>query len=206
MLREVMVDALVEAGFSCLAYPDAESLLAEGQLAQAGCLVTDICMPGMGGLALQARLAAECPQLPVLLVTAHGDIAMAVEALKQGAYDFVEKPLPPPQLVERVRAAWDYGLARQRERRALETLTQRFQRLTPREIEIVTQTAAGKSVKESARDLDISPRTVEHHRANIVAKLEVGSIHEMIHLYARLQLMQVASPPAGMARHRAFSL
>lgn len=203
MLREIMCGTLVDAGLACTCYGSAEELLRSKDLARAGCVVSDICMPGMDGLALQRHLHAVYAGLPVILITAHGDITMAVQALKDGAYDFIEKPVLPEFLVARVRDALAYGAMRRRERQAVESLAERFARLTARELQVVAEVADGKSLKETARDLDVSPRTVEHHRANIVEKLGINGINEMIHLYARWQLLrpgfpQTATTLAGM--------
>lgn len=183
--QEVILDTLIHGGFKCLIFPNAEALLATPFLDDAGCVVSDVCMLGMGGVALQEQLAMSHPHLPVILISAYGDIALAVNALKSGAYDFIEKPFVPGNLIDCVSDALKCYEHAQNEFIRLKTLAKRFSQVTPRELEIIEQIVAGKGVKEAARTLRISPRTVEHHRSNLLKKVNAVNIHELIHLYTR---------------------
>lgn len=190
LLRDMLTDVLIAHGFQTKAFSSASQLLENEHLDQAGCVVSDIRMPGMSGLELQQQLSATLPYLPVILITGYGEVSTAVQALKNGAFDFLEKPVTPVQLVERVRDALAYAAQHRHIQTTRETLADRFSRLTARELEILAEIVAGKVTKETARNLDISVRTVEHHRAHIIEKIEVSGINELIHLYARWQLME----------------
>lgn len=178
-VRDALGLLLGTAGLAVKTYASAEEFLRSFRVEQSGCLVLDVTMPGMSGLALQERLRARGASLPIIFLTAHGDIPMSVRALKAGAADFLEKPADGAELLERVRAA----IAEDTRRRARDTAhadtRERFARLTTREREIMTRVAAGRANKEIARELDISHRTVEVHRARIMEKMGAGSAVEL---------------------------
>lgn len=155
------------------------------------CLITDVCLPGMDGLELQQALAGRDPGLPVIVVSGHGDIAMAVEMMRRGALDFIEKPFRNHILLERIREALDRDAKRWRRQRAGAEAALRLARLTPRETEVARHLARGKSNKQVARAFALSPRTVEAHRASILRKLEVRSVAELA------TLLLTASGPAA---------
>lgn len=158
----------------------ADALLAMLPLDGVGCIVTDVRMPGMNGLELMAALAERGNNLPVVVITAHGDIQMAVEAMKLGALDFVEKPFEEKALL----AAVENALAESRQR--AETLSldaearRRFQRLTPRECEVLAMILAGKPNRRVAAELEISEKTVEVHRAHIMEKTGASSFADLV--------------------------
>lgn len=145
-----------------------------------GCIVTDVRMPRMSGLELLEELAARGNLLPVVVITAHGDVQMAVEAMKLGALDFVEKPFEETALLEAVERAVVES------RRRLETLSadadvrKRFDSLSPREREVLEMILAGRPNRRVAKDLAISEKTVEAHRANIMEKIAAGSFAELV--------------------------
>ncbi|MDA0705019.1 MAG: response regulator [Proteobacteria bacterium] len=147
-----------------------------------GCVVLDVRMPGMSGLDLQRRLAKDGVPLPVIIISGHGDIPMAVEAMRVGAVDFLEKPCPPERVLSAVRQALedrgkpDRGLVPPAE------VAERLERLTPREREVLDHLILGKINKVIARDLGISQRTVEIHRARIKEKLEAPSLADLIRM------------------------
>lgn len=147
-----------------------------------GCLVTDIRMPGMSGLELQEKLAADGVHIPVIVLTGHGDVPAAVRALKGGAVDFVEKPFDPQALLDLIQQA----IARDdeiREQAAQEAeLAERMARLTPREQEVMELVVGGKANKVIAVELAISERTVELHRGRIMKKMRVRSFAELMRL------------------------
>lgn len=200
MSREILSQMFSINGFSCEGHVNAEGLLSSAKLDEAECVVSDVYMPGMSGIELQRQLAQAYPFLPVLLVTAYGEVSIAVQALKQGAFDFIEKPFSPDDLLDRVRNAVAYGQNCRRKSQMVKSLSDRFACLSKREIEITKQIAAGNSVKEAARCLDISPRTVEHHRSNIIEKLQVNGVNELLHLYTRWHLL--CSDPDSALPHQ----
>ena len=146
-----------------------------------GCLLLDIRMKGMSGLELQLRLNEMGIQLPVIIMTGHGDVSMAVRALKAGAIDFIEKPFENKSLINKVNAALEDEIERQKRKSADEIILRRLQRLSPREREIMTLLVEGKSNKVIAAELNISIRTVENHRAKIMDKAGADSFSQLIH-------------------------
>lgn len=162
-------------------YESGAALLDAGELAP-GCILLDVRMPGMDGLEAQAALKARGVFLPVIIMTGHGDINLAVQAMKAGAVDFIEKPFKRPALL----AALDEGFARieqaGRERARAEEAARHLDALTPREREVLQGLACGRPNKTIAYDLGISPRTVEIHRANLMSKLGVASLSEALRL------------------------
>ena len=155
-----------------------------------GCLVLDIRMPGMSGLELQQLLVARRWLLPIVFITGHGDVELAVQAMKHGAFDFLEKPFKDQRLLDVVSAALrQRGADLQREGRARQA-AQRLARLSPREGEVALLVARGWPNKLVARALDISEKTVHIHRQHVMEKSEVGSAAELTHL------MLLANPAA----------
>jgi len=161
-------------------FANAESFIEAYRPGWVGCVLTDLRMPGMTGLELQAALRARAIELPVVVLTAHGDVATARAALKNGAFDFLEKPIDDALLIEVLGNA----LRVDRERRTAVTtrafVSARFERLTEREREILALITAGHQNREVAAQLGISPRTVEVHKARIMEKLGCRSLAELI--------------------------
>ena len=173
---------LTTSGFAVQAHESATAFLNGGPRTDAGCIVTDVRMPGMDGLELQRRLATERAQIPVIVMTGHADVALAVEAMKAGAVDFIEKPFDNQMLIHAVRKA----LARQndeRERgqRSAETRS-RMESLSDRERQVLDGLVAGKSNKIIAYDLNLSARTVEGYRAAVMAKMQAHSLSALIRM------------------------
>jgi len=153
----------------------------------AGCIVTDVRMPGMNGLELLQALNARGSQLPVLVITGHGDIAMAVETMKAGALDFLEKPFDDERLLRAVHSALDRSTASGAQSgRAPDPERARFaallEGLSPREVDVLRGLVAGGSNKSIAMDLGISPRTVEIYRANLMLKTGAASLAELVRI------------------------
>ena len=146
-----------------------------------GCLLLDIRMKGMSGLELQLRLKEMGIQLPVIIMTGHGDVSMAVRALKSGAIDFIEKPFENKRLIGKVKTELKNEIERHKQKSVDEIILRRLQRLSPREREIMTLLVEGKSNKVIAAELEISIRTVENHRAKIMDKAGAGSFSQLIH-------------------------
>jgi len=152
-----------------------------------GCLVLDVRMPGMSGLDLQERLNERRAILPIIFITGHGDVPMAVEALQAGALDFLQKPFRDQELLDRIASALDKDAANRRELLELKQVAARFAELTPRERSVMNLVVQGKSNKVIAGDLDISQRTVEIHRARVMEKTQAGSLAHLVRMVLRLQ-------------------
>jgi two-component system response regulator FixJ len=169
------------------AFPTADAFLDAFERGQPGCVVADVRMPGLSGVELLEKLQAERSALPVILITGHGDVPMAVTALKAGAADFFEKPFDDARLVASVRAALD--VTRARRQRAVETseLEARAATLTAREREVMDLIVAGHSNQIVAARLAISPRTVEVYRARVMEKMQANSLADIVRMAIRLE-------------------
>lgn len=148
----------------------------------AGCLVLDIRMPGLGGLELQDRLLKLRSSLPVIFITGHGDVPMAVEAMQKGAFDFIQKPFRDQELLERVNDALSVDQRRRTtDARRAEVLA-RLEKLTKREQEVMRLVVSGKPNKVIAFDLGVSQRTVEIHRARVMEKMQARSLADLVRM------------------------
>jgi len=152
-----------------------------------GCLVLDVRMPGMSGLDLQERLNERRAILPIIFITGHGDVPMAVEALQAGALDFLQKPFRDQELLDRIARALEKDASNRRELVELKQIAARFAELTPRERAVMDLVVQGKANKVIAGDLDISQRTVEIHRARVMEKTQAGSLAHLVRMVLRLQ-------------------
>ena len=180
---------LGSAGFDAVLHESGARMLAaldETPPAEvARCLVTDVHMPGMGGLELQATLSAGPHAMPVIVITGQGDVPAAVRALKAGAVDFIEKPFAPEVLLQCVGEALERDAATRRERGLARDAGERMACLTAREAEVLDKLLDGCANKVVAIDLGISERTVEQHRARLMRKLSVRSVAELMELAIR---------------------
>jgi RNA polymerase sigma factor (sigma-70 family) len=167
-------------GLSTQPFATADSFIEAYRPERAGCVLTDLRMPGMTGLELQAELAARHIEVPLVVLTAHGDVPTARAALKNGAFEFLEKPVDDAQLVEVLGNALRVDRERRAAATARTTTDRRIERLTKREREILELIAAGHQNREIAAQLGISARTVEVHRARIMEKLECRSLAELM--------------------------
>jgi two-component system response regulator FixJ len=186
-MRDSLVELLEEAGYTVRAYAKAEDLLTRGAAIEPGCVVSDVRMPGMDGLTLLLRLRASGSILPLMLMTGHGDISMAVTAMKAGAIDFLEKPFEADALLIAVEAALRLRSS-DVDAEDAEAARRRLQRLTTREYEVFEHLVTGKSNKEAAAKLGISPRTVEFHRAHIMKKTAAKGLPELVRLWLAANL------------------
>lgn len=172
-------------GFHVSAYDSVSKALKAHARKRPDCIVLDVRMPEMDGLAAQRLLAESEDAPPVIFITGHGDVAMAVTAMKNGAFDFVEKPVDDERLVAAITAAIDnagHGSFRQLDRQALQ---KRYQTLTEREKAVARLVVDGYSTAAIASILEISPRTVDHHRARILAKMQATTLSQLMrHLLA----------------------
>jgi FixJ family two-component response regulator len=186
-VRKSLSRVLREAGCAVEAFDSAEAFLAhlEGGL-RGGCLVLDLTMPGMDGLALQRRLVEAGAALPVVFLTGYGDIPSSVRAMKAGAADFLTKPVPAQTLVAAVRAAIRQRAALERDRGELAELERRLASLTAREREVLAAVARGRLNKQIAAELGIVEQTVKYHRARIMERMQASTAAELMHIAARL--------------------
>ncbi|MDT8437434.1 MAG: response regulator [Wenzhouxiangellaceae bacterium] len=173
---------LETSGFETRLFESAEQLLATIEPQSRGCLLLDVRLPGIDGLALQAELKQRAIDLPIVFMSGHGDIPMAVRAVNAGALDFIEKPFSDDRLIELLTTALNREAARHAVSRDRRELEHRLDRLTPREREVLEGLVDGKLSKQIAADLDISPRTVELHRARVLKKMEVANAAELVRL------------------------
>ncbi len=149
---------------------------------QRGCLVLDIRMPGMNGLELQKELNRREILLPIIFMTGHGDIPMAVEAMRNGALDFMRKPIREQDLLDRIQQALAYEAGERNNRATTDKLKNLIDTLTPKEHEVFKRVADGQANKVIALDLGVSERTVEVHRAHVMQKLSIRSLAELVRI------------------------
>ena len=179
-VRDTLQWLVESVGLNIETFASAQEFLNAYDPKRPGCLVTDVRMPGMSGIELQAKLMAEEVTLPIIIVSGYADVPTAVRSMKGGAIDFVEKPFNEQMMLERIQLSILED-ARLRQKRAQgERAQARLQSLTPREHQVMDLVILGKSNKEIARELDISPKTVEVHRSHVMAKMEAHSLAELV--------------------------
>jgi len=162
------------------AFASARDFLEAYQPGQPGCLVLDVRMPGLSGPELQRELAEQAIDLPVIILTGHGNVQLAVHAMQAGAIDFVEKPFDNELLLDRIQKAVAENVRAGSERAKRIEIAERMQLLTPREREVLDLVVAGQTNKGVARHLDISDKTVEIHRANVMRKMQAKSLADLV--------------------------
>ena len=180
-VRDAVSMLLDSAGLQVRCFDSAQRFLDEYD-ATPGCLVLDVSMPGMTGLELQEELNKSGIRIPIIFITGHGDVPMSVRAIKQGAVDFVEKPADDDELLEKIRKAIKLDREIRGEDAQRSEVVDRFNRLTPREQQVMAEVAAGNSNKEIAINLDISHRTIEIHRARVMEKMGADSLPDLIRM------------------------
>ena len=180
-VRDAVSMLLDSVGLQVRCFDSAQRFLDEYD-ATAGCLVLDVAMPGMTGLELQEELNKSGIRIPIIFITGHGDVPMSVRAIKQGAVDFVEKPADDDELLEKIQQAIKLDRELRGEDAQRSEVVDRFNRLTPREQQVMAEVAAGNSNKEIAINLDISHRTIEIHRARVMEKMGADSLPDLIRM------------------------
>ncbi|MGI9449692.1 MAG: response regulator transcription factor [Geminicoccaceae bacterium] len=180
-VRDSLEALLLAEGFDVVGFGSAEAFLADCDLSIAGCCLLDVRMPGKDGLTLLDELRSSSATMPIIMITGHGDVPMAVKAMKLGAVDFIEKPFDTNLMLTTIesvlRSAKTKGAPK-----IDPTLLEHIKRLTPREREVLEHLVAGRSNKEVGRELGISPRTVEIHRARLMEKMAADSLAQLVRL------------------------
>ncbi len=184
-VRDSLAFLLSTSGFAVSVFETARQFLdAESQLGF-GCVITDIRMPDIDGIELLRRLKARDVHLPVLVMTGHGDVPLAVEAMKLGAIDFLEKPFEDERLINVLHATFELSTKATKLATDARELAARLASLSPRERQVMNGLITGLSNKMIAKEYDISPRTVEVYRANVMTKMQAGSISELVRMAMR---------------------
>ena len=196
-IRSALRLLLKSVGLAAATVPSAQEFLATYDPQQPGCLILDVRMPGMSGLELQQQLNLRGAIIPVIFITGHGDVPMAVEAMQQGAFDFLQKPFRNQDLLDRVQKALAKDRARRAELRGDESIRQRLESLTPRESEVLELVTGGAPNKIIAHKLGISQRTVEIHRAHVMEKMGAESLADLIHMTRPLGTAQRETEQSG---------
>lgn len=184
-MRDSLDFLLGSAGFNVTLFDSALKFLENMPSLAFGCVVSDVRMPGMDGIDLLRHLKKEPKALPIVIMTGHGDIPLAVEAMKLGALDFLEKPFEDERLVFMIDTALSQVADNSKNESVIADIASRIASLSPRERQVMDGLVAGLSNKLIARDYNISPRTIEVYRANVMTKMQASSISELVRLAMR---------------------
>jgi FixJ family two-component response regulator len=185
-IRKALTRLLTVEGFRVETFESAEHYLESSSAGLAECLVVDLQMPGMSGLELQERLAAEMIDVPIVFLTGHGDIPTGVRAMKEGAIDFLTKPVDDVDLLAAVKRATQVGADAHARAEELRSIRERADTLTPREREVMALVATGMLNKQIAYDLGTSEKTIKVHRARVMEKMRASSVAALVRLVDRL--------------------
>jgi two-component system, LuxR family, response regulator FixJ len=178
-------------------FASAQDFLSAYDAQHPGCLVLDIRMPGMSGLDLQERLSLSGAIIPIIFITGHGDVPMAVQAMRHGAFDFLQKPFRDQDLIDRVQRAFEKDNANRVHLSKRDRIRERFESLTAREKEVLRLVTGGKANKVIAGNLGVSHRTVEIHRARVMEKMEAHSLAELVRM--TIEIDQAGPAPGAGA-------
>lgn len=191
-MRDSLDFLLVAAGFSVRIFESAQVFVNELQGLEVGCVVTDIRMPGMDGMELLRQLnpASGARKYPVIVMTGHGDVPLAVEAMKLGALDFLEKPFEDDRLIRMIETALSQNEGGARSEAVTAEMVARVASLTQRERQVMQGLVSGQSNKVVAKEYDISPRTVEVYRANVMTKMQAANLSELVRFAIRAGLLE----------------
>lgn len=187
-VRRFLSGLIASVGLHVETYASAQEFLDADEPSQPGCLLLDIRMPGMSGLELQKELASRNIRIPIIILTGHGNVQVAVHAMKAGAVDFIEKPFNNELLLDRIQMAVAESIDADTTRVKQDEIAHRMELLTPREHQVLDIVAAGETNKAIARRLDISEKTVEIHRARVMEKMQAKSLADLVKMVATLEL------------------
>src|SRR5262245_24274848 len=189
-MRDSLEFLLGAAGFNVSLFDSAQVFLDQLENLDPGCVVTDVRMPGIDGMELLRRLRSGARKLPVIVMTGHGEVPLAVEAMKLGAMDFLEKPFEDERLIAMIEAALRLAEPAPKGDAVAQDIAARVATLSPRERQVMEGLVAGLSNKLIAREYDISPRTIEVYRANVMTKMQAGSLSELVRFAMRAGLVK----------------
>lgn len=181
-VRDSLALLIHSVGLSVTTFSSATEFVEAYDPSVRACLILDVRLPGMSGLELQQKLSDDGADLPIVFITGHGDVPMAVRAMRRGAVDFLQKPFSDQDLLDRVQQALADQSARRQEMESKATLAQRIESLTPREQEVMKLVVEGHANKVIANRLGLSQRTVEVHRAHIMRKMEANSLAQLVRI------------------------
>src|SRR5213596_3879545 len=181
-VRKAVSRLLRSAGIAAAVFASPREFLAQYNPATPGCLVLDMAMPDFDGLQLQTALSEKGSILPIIFLTGHGDVSKSVQAMKQGAFDFLSKPVKDKDLLTAVRAAIERNAVARQQQAQLSAIRARLDTLTPREREVLEHVVAGKLNKQIASDLSITEATVKMHRARVMTKMKVQGVADLVRL------------------------
>jgi two-component system response regulator FixJ len=184
-MRESIDFLLTSADYEVRLFESAPAFLDAMANIQFGCVLSDVRMPGIDGLDLLKRLKTGLSRLPVVIMTGHGDVPLAVEAMKLGAIDFIEKPFDDDRLIGLIETALKQAGDEAKSEAVSQDIAARIQSLSPRERQVMDGLIAGMSNKVIAREFDISPRTIEVYRANVMTKMQASSLSELVRMAMR---------------------
>jgi Response regulator len=189
-MRDSLDFLLGSAGFEVRVFDSAQVFLDELAKLDRGCVVTDVRMPGINGMELLRRVNSGPRKLPVIVMTGHGDVPLAVEAMKLGALDFLEKPFEDERLIGMIETALSEQQNDSKNDAASADMAARVASLTQRERQVMQGLVTGQSNKAIAREYDISPRTVEVYRANVMTKMQAGNLSELVRFAIRAGIVE----------------
>ncbi len=188
-VRSALTLLMRSVGLSTQSFSSAHEYLEQFDVNQPGCLILDVRMPGISGLDLQARLTAEVIHPPIIIITGHGDVPMAVRAVTAGAVDFIEKPFNNQAMLDSVHRAIELDAKQRGETSRIQDIETRYNELTPREKEVLQCVIEGKRNKIIAADMNISQSTVEAHRAKVMDKMLASSLSDLMRMALLLKLI-----------------
>jgi two-component system response regulator FixJ len=181
-LRDSLSFLLSTAGIATIAHDSAAAYLSDTRRSASGCIITDVRMPGISGIDLLRKLKADGSSVPVIVMTGHGDVPLAVEAMKLGAFDFLEKPFDDEALLASVRSALGHREKHSMQEKERKHIEERLAQLSARERQVLDGLVAGQANKVIAYELGISPRTVEIYRANVMTKMQAASLSDLVRM------------------------
>ena len=185
-VREGLSHLIKSVGLNVETFSSAQEFLSAFETARSGCLVLDVRMPGMSGLELQETLHRRKVKIPIIMISGHGDVPMAVQTVKMGAVDFIEKPFRDQVLLDRIQKAILKDSETRKEQDELNSLTARVDHLTVRERQVMNLVVAGKANKVIAMDLGIKQKTVEFHRARVMEKMRAESVADLVKMATKI--------------------
>jgi len=188
-IRSALSLLMESVGLKAENFASSQEYLDQFDASKPGCLILDVRMPGISGLDLQARLSAEKIHPPIIIITGHGDVPMAVRAVTAGAVDFIEKPFNNQSMLDSVHRALELDGIQRGESSRLQDIEKRYDELTPREKEVLQCVIEGKRNKVIAVDMNISQSTVEAHRAKVMEKMTAGTLSDLMRMALSLKLI-----------------